>query len=184
MLQDSSNSFLSGLDTTSSLPTQQQYILEQAASTHVRLTVPLSKLLDLGRPDNQRYILEQAAYALNVPLPLLLESSRRHHPPFKRQRLNSDIPMSSPFSSSPAAQDVQEKPPLSGHPSQADDGDSTRRQFPALDGIPAGWTGSRLANCFASFAMCPPCSPYEAQTSKSLYLQTPCREALLGTLRP
>lgn len=166
MLQDQSHSFLPGLDATSSIPTQQQYILEQAASTYVKLNVPLSKLLDLGRLDNQRYILDQAATALNVPLPLLLESSRRHHPPFKRPRLNSDLPMSSSFSGSPVAQDVQEKSPLSGHPGQP--GNDPRRAFPVLGGtIPSGWTGSRVANCFASFAMCPPCSPCEdAQAGK------------------
>lgn len=35
------------------------------------------------------------------------------------------------------------------------------------DGISSGWTGSRIANCFASFSMCPPCSPFETQPGTS-----------------
>ena len=127
--------------------------------------MPLSTLLDLNRPDNQRYMLEQTAIALNIPLPLLIESSRQQHQPHKRPRLSSGNLMPSSLPGSPVAQDAQEKPLLSLP--QSEGGNNGRRSFPGLDGdIPSGWTGSRLANCFSSFSMCQPCSPYEAQTGK------------------
>jgi hypothetical protein len=150
---------------TSSVSAQQPYILLQtAASTPVSLTIPLSKLLDLGHPANQRYILEQTAVALNVPLRHLIPTSppRDHQRP-KRPRLNSDIPMSSPFSSSPVSQDLRQNSPVRGLPQVGDDGGGYAG---FVNEVPtSGWTSSRLADCLSSFAMCPPCSSYESQPS-------------------
>ncbi|KAH8910665.1 hypothetical protein BR93DRAFT_934273 [Coniochaeta sp. PMI_546] len=133
-----------------------------AASTPVSLTIPLSKLLNLGHPANQRYVLEQTAIALNVPLQYLLPTSppRDHQRP-KRPRLNSDMPMSSPFSSSPVSQDPRQKSPVQRAP-QSGNGGGGYAGF--VSEVPtSGWTSSRLADCLSSFAMCPPCSSYESQ---------------------
>lgn len=163
VLQDPSHSSLTGFN-TSSLSTQQQYILDRAASTQVRLSIPLSKLLDIGRQDSQHYILEQAASVLNVPAPHLLDLAyRRQHQHHKRPRFQPELPMpSSPFSGSPDAQDAREKLPLSGRHTQGSN-DSRRALAGFGNDFPSGWTSSRLAECLSSFAMCPPCSTYDSQ---------------------
>ncbi|KAK0657484.1 hypothetical protein B0T16DRAFT_452940 [Cercophora newfieldiana] len=71
--------------------------------------------------------------------------------------------MSTPYSDDTVLQDGQEKSPLVGPPGRASS--SARKPFAAFpDGFPTGWTGTRIADCLASFAMCPPCSTtYEPQ---------------------
>lgn len=121
--------------------------------------MPLSTLLDLSRQENQHQLLGQAASTLNVPLPVLLELSRRQRHLHKKPRLGSSTPMSTPYQDDPTGESVHEKPPLDGLPG--------RRAFAALsDGFPSGWTPSRLADCMASFPICPPCSTYNAQSSE------------------
>jgi len=141
---------------------QQKYILDRSDSVSVKLTIPLSKLLNLEHPGNQRYILELTATALNVPLPhLLATNSLRDSQRHKRPRLNSDIPMSSPLSTAPASQDVRQKSPVH-RLLQARDHEGGYAGF--VNEVPAsGWTSSRLADCLSSFAMCPPCPSYEPQ---------------------
>ncbi len=55
----------------------------------------------------------------------------------------------------------QEKSSLSAQPGHDDD-----RRFHSFDGALPGWTSSRLADCFANFTMCAPCSTYEPQPGK------------------
>jgi len=149
-----------------SLSVNYRYILEQAPATPVRITVPLSKLLDLNRQEHQHFLLEQAAVALDVPLPVLLELSSRQHHLHKRSRLNPSTPMSTPYSDDPTLHDGQEKSPLFGPPGRANS--SARKSFAAFsDGFPSGWTGSRIADCLANFPMCPPCSTYETPSGMS-----------------
>ncbi|KAK3328841.1 hypothetical protein B0H66DRAFT_571609 [Apodospora peruviana] len=164
VLQDLSQSSPHGLD-ASSLPVDYQYILRQAPSTHVRITVPLSKLLDLGRQEHQNYILGQAASALNVPLSLLLDLSNHQHHLHKRSRLSPTVHMPAPYSDDPVAQDVREKPVPTGPSGHA--GNMPRKSFSPLSdaAFPSGWTGSRIADCLANFTMCPPCTTYESQSA-------------------
>jgi hypothetical protein len=152
-----------------SLSAEHQYILEQAPSTQVRLAVPLSKLLALDRPDHQRYLLEQAASALDVPFPILLDLSSRqsyqlsHQHKRPRLQLESNMPNSSSYSDDAGAQqDGHEKSPLAGPSDHVDS--NARRSFSVFPqgSFSSGWTGTRLADCFASISMCQPCSSYEA----------------------
>lgn len=157
----SPSSFANPVLSTPTLSSHLRYILDRAPTTQVRLSVPLSRLLDLGHRENQRYILQQAADVLDVPLSQLLAlTPSRQQQRFKRPRLNSDLPMSSPFPSSPVSQDVQEKSPITGLPQAGNDGRGSYAGF--VNAVPtSGWTSSRLADCLSSFAMCPPCSSYE-----------------------
>jgi hypothetical protein len=174
VLRDLSHHSSTGLD-TSSLSADYRYILEQAPSTSVRITVPLSKLLDLNRQDHQQYILEQAASTLRVPLSVLLDLSNHQHHLHKRPRLDPSISMSTPYSDDPASQDGLEKASLAGP--QGRDGSAERKPFAAFsETFPSGWTGSRLADCLASFSMCPPCSTYEPQPSTFLYANSTRRK--------
>jgi hypothetical protein len=143
------------------LSVQQQYILEQAPSTNVKLSISLSELLDVDQRDLQEYLLEQAASALHVPPPVLLDLSHQRHHLRKRPRLNTGVAMSSPYSDEPILQGAPEKSSPSSQTSQGDDDGPTSFSLFADDGFASGWTGARLADCFASM-MCPPCSTYES----------------------
>lgn len=159
-----------GLDTTS-LSFDYRYILESAPTTSVRITVPLSRLLDLDRQDNQQYILNQAASALGLPFPALLDLSRRQQHLHKRPRLNTSTSMPTPYTDDPSIQDGPEKPPLVDSSARPDETD--RKPFtPVADGFTPGWTGSRIADCLASFALCPPCTTYESQPTTYSHLPT------------
>jgi hypothetical protein len=160
VLQDLAHSSSTGLD-ASPLSVDYRYILEQAPATSVRIAVPLSRLLDLNRPENQQFILGQAAEFLNLPLPVLLELSGRQHHLHKRPRLTSSPPMSTPYADNPSLQDGREKSPLVGPPGRVNS--TARKPFAAFpDGFSSsGWTGARIADCLANFTMCPPCSTYE-----------------------
>jgi hypothetical protein len=162
VLQGQSHSSPAGPDALS-LSAQYRYILRQAPSTHVTIVVPLSKLLDLNRQDHQHYILEQAATELDVPLPILLDLSNRQRRPHKRPRLNTGIPMSTPYSDDPVAQDGHEKSPLTGQPSHS--GNAARKPFNVFSdsAFPPRWAGARIADCL-NFTVCGPCSTtYEPQ---------------------
>ncbi|KAL2023444.1 hypothetical protein VTK56DRAFT_2440 [Thermocarpiscus australiensis] len=154
------------------LSADHRYILEQAPSTHVSIAVPLSKLLDLSRQDHQHYILEQAASSLNVPLPVLLDLSSQQHHSHKRPRLDTSFHMPTPASHDLSAQDGQEKSPLAAHLGPGVDAGRKPYNFFSNGGLSSGWTGSRLAECFASFSMCPPCSTFESQPTYQPLLTT------------
>ena len=130
----------------------------------MRIAVPLSKLLDLGRQEHQHYILGQAAANLNVPLSTLMDLSDRQRRLNKKPRLNPSTPMSASYSEDPASLEGHEKSPLAGPPGRA--ANDARKPFEGFaEGFSSGWTGSRLAECLASFSMCPPCSKYEPHYS-------------------
>lgn len=163
MLQDFTHLSPAGPDALS-LSADHRYILEQAPSTQVSIAVPLSKLLDLNRPDNQHFVLEQAALALGVPVSTLWELSNRQRQFNKRPRLDTGIQMSSQYTDDPSTQDGQEKPLAN----QLDAGACRKSQgLFAQGGLSSGWTGARLADCFAGFSMCPPCSPFDSQPGMS-----------------
>ncbi|KAK3935992.1 hypothetical protein QBC46DRAFT_38398 [Diplogelasinospora grovesii] len=182
-----------------SLSAQQQYILEQAPSTQVRLAVPLSKLLALDRPDHQHYLLEQAASALDVPFPTLLDLSSRqsyqlsHLHKRPRLQLESNMPNSSSYSDDAGAQqDGHEKSPLAGPSDHVNS--NARRSFSVFPqgSFSSGWTGTRLADCFASISMCQPCSSYEAPlpgyqpvfTTSAAYDYGSTRPVLVDSISP
>jgi hypothetical protein len=167
VLQDIAHSSSTSLD-ASPLSVDYRYILERAPTTSVRIAVPLSRLLDLNRPENQHFILGQAAESLNIPLPALLELSSRQHHLHKRPRLTPSTPMSTPYSDNPSLQDEQEKSPLAGPPGRVNS--TARKPFAVFtDGFPSsGWTGARIADCLANFPMCPPCSTYEPSAYQPL----------------
>lgn len=75
--------------------------------------------------------------------------------------------MPTPYTGHLSAQDGQEKSPLAGQPGPV--ANAGRKPYGLLTegAFSSGWTGSRLADCFASFSMCPPCSTFEPQTGTS-----------------
>ncbi len=166
------------------MSTDYQYILDQG---HLPYMLPPSGFVDLTL-DNQ-HVLEQAALILNRPLDALLDFSNQQHleltdqPHFhKRLRLDTgaDIQMPALFSSAFSLEDGQEKLPLGGDPGAAVHGSrKAYAPFPERT-LSSGWTGTRLADCFASFSMCP---PFESQPCMCPYSCCPCvsREAN-GTL--
>ncbi|KAL2134508.1 hypothetical protein VTI74DRAFT_11619 [Chaetomium olivicolor] len=148
------------------LPADHQYILGQDPF------VPLPSS-DSSLPEIRQYTLEEAALILGQPYPPVLAhgnpaypspsdlsytylSSQAHqdlghdHRIHKKPRLETSIPMPTPYSDGFSAQDGQEKSPLDDQP------DAGRRS----SGL-SGWTAARLAECF--FSMCPPCSTIEPQ---------------------
>ncbi|KAK4240835.1 hypothetical protein C8A03DRAFT_12829, partial [Achaetomium macrosporum] len=144
---------------TLSFPADHQYILQQPPLSHV---LPTS-YLEPNLSDPHLFILEQAAILLNQPLDSLLNLSNQQHPYasdqdhfHKKPRLDPTIQMPASYSSSLYRQDGQEKPLLGGQPGA---GVITDHRASGLFG---GWTGSRLADCFASFSMC---STSESQPS-------------------
>ena len=156
---------------TPPLSASQRYILEQAPSTHVSIIVPLAKLLDLNRPDNQHYLLEQTASVLGIPLATFLDLSeqQQQHPLHKKIRLDTDIHMPTSYTSDLPAHDGQEKSPLAGQRSPGvNAGRKPYGLFTEGGGISSGWTGSQLADCFASFSMC---SPFDSQPGTFTVLQ-------------
>ncbi|KAK3341164.1 hypothetical protein B0T25DRAFT_464856, partial [Lasiosphaeria hispida] len=193
VLQDLSHSASAGLD-ESSLSANYRYILEQAPSTSVKIAVPLSKILELDRQDNQHFILEQAAASLGYPLSYMLDLSNHQQElqaqaqaqaqahSHKRSRLHPGSSMSTPYLDDHTSRDVQEKSLLdNGPPGPA--GNAGRKPFGAFaDGLSAQWTGQRIADCFASFTMCPPCSTYDSHT---VYQPLPTTAAYdYGSARP
>ncbi len=75
--------------------------------------------------------------------------------------------MPATYSADFPAHDGQEKTPLGG---QLDAGvTADRKPFGPFSerSLSSGWTGARLADCFASFSMCP---PFESQTCMSFLL--------------
>ncbi len=146
------------------MSTGYQYILDQGPLPYM---LPPSGFVDLTL-DNQ-HVLEQAALILNRPLDALLDFSNQphlelnDHPHFhKRPRLDTgaDIQMPALFSSSFSPEDGHEKAPLGGEPAAAvNDSRKPYALFPEKT-LSSGWTGTRLADCFASFSMCP---PFESQ---------------------
>ncbi|KAK0734452.1 hypothetical protein B0T26DRAFT_737127 [Lasiosphaeria miniovina] len=166
VLQDVSHPSSAGSDPLS-LPGNYQYNPERALSANVRIDVPISTLVGLNQQDLQHYIFQQAALNLGWPLPFLLELSTRQHHIHKRPRLNTSLHMSAPYSGDePLSHNGLEKSPLTSRPGH--NGSVLPPRPPAAltdNGFPSGWTGTRLADCFASFGMCPPCSTYEPSTS-------------------
>ncbi|KAK3309555.1 uncharacterized protein B0T15DRAFT_387850, partial [Chaetomium strumarium] len=182
---------------TLNFPADHQYILQQPPLSHV---LP-SSYIDPNFPDTHLFILEQAAILLNQPLDSLLNLNNQQHPYVsdqdhfhKKPRLDPTAQMPTPYSDGLYRRDGQEKPPLGGQPGA---GVIPSHKPPGLFG---GWTGSRLADCFASFSMCatsdsqpsyqplvtPP--PYDYHDRKALALdttmvsvQTPSQGSLLPT---
>ncbi|KAH8890830.1 hypothetical protein GQ53DRAFT_747031 [Thozetella sp. PMI_491] len=142
---------------TQPLQPRQQYIYNTtlAADQPVTITLPLFRLLELEAQHNQEFILHEAAAYLNVPYPILV-SQKQHFHQRKRPRLNPDIPMPSPYPSGSAQQD-QEKQSIPTHAPHDDN-----RRFSQLDDDLPGWSSSRIAECFASFAMCAPCTTFDS----------------------
>lgn len=129
-------------------------------STRVNITVPLSKLLNLDRQDHQHDILAEAAKFLDVPLEALRGLSDNQHYLHKRPRLRQTSPMPVTYGGT-APQDGHEKSPLIGTPARA--GSSDRKSFaPFSSGFASGWTGPRIADCFAL------CSPAGFDTYQSV----------------
>jgi hypothetical protein len=163
VLQAPSQSSSSGID-PSSLSPHHHYILEQAASI---LHVSLPVLLDLRHTQDPRNIVERSAALLRVPVSSLVELSRQRNQPNrlnKRPRLNSDAPMPSQYSASPVAQDVSEKSPSSGRPSQSDgDGNRVFTTLPETSSF-LGWSQARIAECLANVSFCQPSSGYESDS--------------------
>jgi hypothetical protein len=143
-------------------PNQSEYIPIPDPSTQVTITISLDRLLNLGDQQNQQYILQQVANGVHQPLPDLLGLTNAPGPVHKRPRLNTDFSMPMSYSNGRSGQDTKEKAPFA---SSSNVGSHTGRKafgfFPD-DGIPSGWTSSRLAECFASFTMCQPCSPFDS----------------------
>ncbi|KAK4153399.1 hypothetical protein C8A00DRAFT_33883 [Chaetomidium leptoderma] len=155
-----------------SLPPDHRYILDQVSPTYV---LPPSGFVDLAHPENQ-HVLEQAAFLLNQPVDVLLDLNNRHYPypsnhqhldpgsqhSHKKPRLSPSSQMPTPYSDGLSPHHGQEKTPLGD---QLDAGMSPDRSphglFPGRS-LSSGWTGSRLAGCFASFSMCPPFEPQPA----------------------
>ena len=167
-----------------SLPVDHRYILDQGPLPYV---LPPSSPLSLTRPEARQYVLEQAALILNQPVDALLDLGNQQypyssHPPqhldqdtphhfSKKPRLSSSTPMpTQPYS------DGQEKSPVGPPVGQPDAGMSPGREshglFPGTS-IGSGWTGARLADCFASFSMCP---PFDSSSCRSL--PASCRTAV------
>ena len=144
---------------------QDQYILRQAASI---LNVPVSTLLDINRPQNPQYVLEQAARTLRVPLPALIElgriSQQRRQ---KRPRINSDIPMSSPYLGGSPVKGSEET--ASTPVEQSAGSNDTHRPLSAIftgNSWSLGINQSSISNAFRNIPFCPPCSDYETPTGK------------------
>jgi hypothetical protein len=151
--------------------------------------LPSSSPHYLTRPESRQYVLEQAALILNQPVNALLDLSNQQYPfanqpqhqdPegqhhfHKRLRLSPSTSMPSlPYSDGLPVHNGQEKSPLGPPAGQPDAGAGTARKphglFPGRD-VTTGWTGTRLADCFASFSMCP---PFEAQPAAYQPLLTP-----------
>ncbi|KAK3905192.1 hypothetical protein C8A05DRAFT_41853 [Staphylotrichum tortipilum] len=165
------------LDTRPLPVVDHRYILDQGLHhlPHLPPPPPLPYVLppsggyiDLT-PEN-RLVLEQAALLLNQPLDALLDLSNLQPPEpppeqqhfHKRLRLNTDVPMPTTYSDFPA-HDGQEKTPLGG-PLDAGVNAGGRKPYGSFSerSLSSGWTGARLADCFASFSMCP---PFESQPS-------------------
>lgn len=166
-----------------SLPPDHRYILDQGPPPCV---LPSSSPLYLTRPESRQYVLEQAALILNQPVNALLDLSNQQYPftghpqhPdlegqhhfHKKLRLSPSASMPSlPYTDGLPVHHGQEKSPLgppSGPPAgQPDAGTGAIRKshglFPVRD-VATGWTGTRLADCFASFSMCP---PFESQPGR------------------
>jgi hypothetical protein len=166
-----------GLDTLS-LPADHRYILDQGPLPYV---LPPSSSYP-GLILENRFIFEPSAFLLNPPgagTRLELDSQQdldpvgQHHS-FKKPRLNTSttFPMPSPSSDNFFPEGDQEKTSLGGQPGAGING---RRKpyepFPE-SGPSSGWTGSRLADCFASFSMCP---PFESQPCMTLDAVSTCR---------
>ena len=117
MLQDLSQSLSTGL-AAAPLPPDDRYIRDPSTSTttSVTITVPLSTLLDLRCPDNQHFLLEQASSYLGVPVSDLLDLGRPQHHLHKRPRLDSSTSMFGSYQDDPSGQDGQEKTPLASPP--------------------------------------------------------------------
>ncbi|KAB5580837.1 hypothetical protein GE09DRAFT_453314 [Coniochaeta sp. 2T2.1] len=70
--------------------------------------------------------------------------------------------MSSPTPTSPVSK-MRHKSPIQGLPQVGND---AAGYAGFVSEVPVtGWTSARLADCFNSFVLCPPCSPYEHQSS-------------------
>ncbi|KAK5663658.1 hypothetical protein OQA88_4089 [Cercophora sp. LCS_1] len=135
-----------------------RYILDHAPSLTARISVPLSKLLDLNRQEHQYDILEQAALDLDLPIHVLLDISDQLRHPNKKLRLNTNTPMPTSYSDN-VSQDGQEKSPAIRA------GDAGRKPVAVApsNGFTSGWAGERLAGCLP-FA-CPPFTSYESPTA-------------------
>ncbi|KAM7223151.1 hypothetical protein V8F06_001364 [Rhypophila decipiens] len=157
-----------------SLSGAHDYILRTAPITNVTVTISLEKLLDYSE-ETHHELLNLGAKSLDVPAHILhqlsfdFRSHRRHHRarprpqpqpqplsqlpqqtefhPHKRLRLDTSDPMPVPYSDSPARQADHEKPLLSGQPG------GQNEESPSIQ---SGWSSSRIADCLASFAICPP----------------------------
>jgi len=162
----------SGLE-ASSLSPDQLYIVGQAASI---LHVPPSVLLDVHRQQDPHSILERAASILQVPLSALRDLRLAHAHADKRQRLSSDVPMSPPFLGGDPSRD-EEKRSAVGQAEQH--GPGGRRQFPVMTETSTllEWSGSGIAECFASFSVCQPTSGYESDPGKSSHRVVLCQLA-------
>jgi hypothetical protein len=103
-----------------------------------------------AQPD---YSSQQYPYPSNQEHPSL----DTQHPFHKRPRLTQGIQMPAPYADGAPEQGGQEeKTPLGRQPDGGTNG--VRRSYGLLPGrsLPSGWTGARLADCFASISMCPP----------------------------
>ncbi|KAK4129320.1 hypothetical protein N657DRAFT_639918 [Parathielavia appendiculata] len=155
---------------TLSLPVEHRYILDQGALSYV---LTPSDTFD-QRP---QYALGRTAFFLSPPVNAQLAFSNPQYPypnnqeqpnlvaqhhSHKRPRLNQSIPMPVSYSDDLPVPHGQEKTPLGIQP---DGGTNAgRKSYGLLPGrsLSSGWTGARLADCFASISMC---SPFESQQS-------------------
>jgi hypothetical protein len=150
---------------TLSLPAEHRYILDQGPPPYV---LPPS-----GYPGlvlENRLILDPAAFLINPVAGTLLElDSQRdldrigQHHSYKKPRLNTSttVPMPAPYSDNLFPPGGQEKTSLGGQPGAGFNARCKPYEAFPEGGPSSGWTGSRLADCFASFSMCP---PFESQS--------------------
>jgi hypothetical protein len=146
----------------------------------VRIEVPLTAILAIGDADSQQTIQEQAALDLGVHKSFLVEFSRYQRQLYKRPRLNTDLPMSSPYSDMPPTHGGLARSPRSSlsatHPHHLhghhgfDEGArcAVAGSIPEGDDAPQdGWSRRRLADLFNTCSFCPPLTgTYDSQAGK------------------
>lgn len=125
-------------------------------------------------PSSDREAIVRTAEVLNVPFAhLVVQRQPDTESQPKRPRLTADTSMAPLFSSSSTTQDRREKSPASRHGGPAGGPVDDPRSAPAVfsDGFSLAVAGSRLADCLVT--LCPPCSPYDAQSGKEIASTVP-----------
>jgi hypothetical protein len=154
-----------------------QYIPDQGPA----YIPPAPSSFDITHPESQQYVLQQAALILNRPVddllslsgsPLPIHDNRVHSVAVdddhrhlhKKLRLSPESQMAPSYPSSIPGPSAQEKTSLSGETDRSEPGRRSHGFHPPRSPS-SGWTGSRLAECFANFSVCSSsvCSPFGSQ---------------------